>query len=317
MKNFALTGLAGYIAPKHLQAIRDTGNTLVVASDPHDSVGIIDSYFPNASFFTEFERLDRYLELIKRKGDGIDYFSICSPNYLHDAHIRTALRVGADAICEKPLVLNPWNLDILQEVEQEYQKRIWTVLQLRVHPLIMDLKKRLDSDKSGKRKKVKLTYITSRGLWYYYSWKGNIEQSGGIGTNIGIHFFDLLMWLFGKPDHVELQLREENRMGGFLELPGADVEWYLSLEKQDVPLEFGSQRTYRSITIDDKELEFSGGFTDLHTKVYEKTLAGNGFGIDDARASIELVHKLRNMKISDRIYGNIHPDSAKILNIAV
>lgn len=317
MKYFALTGLAGYIAPRHLKAIRETGNTLIAASDPHDSVGMIDNYFPNASFFTEYERLDRHLELIKRKGNGIDYLTVCSPNYLHDAHIRTALRVGADAICEKPLVLNPWNLDILQELEEEYQKRVWTVLQLRLHPLILDLKKKLDQDSSGKRKKVKLTYITSRGLWYYYSWKGNTEQSGGIGTNIGIHFFDLLMWLFGKPDTVELHLREENRMGGFLELPGADVEWYLSLEKQDVPLEFGAQRTYRSITIDDEELEFSHGFDDLHTRVYERTLAGHGFGIEDARASIELVHRLRTMDFSPNLRGSVHPDSARVLNKAI
>lgn len=317
MKYFALTGLAGYIAPRHLKAIRETGNMLIAASDPHDSVGMIDSYFPNASFFTEYERLDRHLELIKRKGNGIDYLTVCSPNYLHDAHIRTALRVGADAICEKPLVLNPWNLDILQELEEEYQKRVWTILQLRLHPLILDLKKRLDQDSSGKRKKVKLTYITSRGLWYYYSWKGKIEQSGGIGTNIGIHFFDLLMWLFGKPDTVELHLREENRMGGFMELPGADVEWYLSLERQDVPLEFGEQRTYRSITIDEEELEFSHGFDDLHTRVYERTLAGQGFGIDDARASIELVHQLRTMEVTSNLRGNVHPDSARVLNKAI
>ena len=317
MKYFALTGLAGYIAPRHLKAIRETGNMLIAASDPHDSVGMIDSYFPNASFFTEYERLDRHLELIKRKGNGIDYLTVCSPNYLHDAHIRTALRVGADAICEKPLVLNPWNPDILQELAEEYQKRAGTILQLRLHPLILDLKKRLDQDSSGKRKKVKLTYITSRGLWYYYSWKGKIEQSGGIGTNIGIHFFDLLMWLFGKPDTVELHLREENRMGGFMELSGADVEWYLSLERQDVPLEFGEQRTYRSITIDEEELEFSHGFDDLHTRVYERTLAGQGFGIDDARASIELVHQLRTMEVTSNLRGSVHPDSARVLNKAI
>lgn len=317
MKYFALTGLAGYIAPRHLKAIRDTGNKLVAASDPHDSVGIIDTYFPEASFFTEYERLDRYLEMIKRKGQGIDYLSICSPNYLHDAHIRTALRVGADVICEKPLVLNPWNLDILQELEEEFDKQIWTVLQLRLHPLIRALKNRIINEKSDKRKKVRLTYITSRGVWYYYSWKGNVEQSGGIGTNIGIHFFDLLMWLFGKPDHVELHLREPNRMGGFLELPGADVEWYLSLERQDVPLDFGEQRTYRSITIDDEELEFSKGFNDLHTRVYEETLAGNGFGIEESRSSIELVHKLRNMEITANPQGDIHPDSARIMTKAV
>jgi UDP-N-acetyl-2-amino-2-deoxyglucuronate dehydrogenase len=308
MKYFALTGLAGYIAPRHLKAIRDTGNQLLAAVDPHDSVGVIDSYFPDAAFFTEFERFDRHLEQIKRRNGqhAIDYLTICSPNHLHDAHIRLALRVGADAICEKPLVLNPWNLDILQELEQEYGRRIWTVLQLRVHPLIRELKKRLDQEKK-KRHKVRLTYITSRGVWYRYSWKGDTEKSGGIGTNIGIHFFDLLMWLFGKPDNVELYVREENRMGGFLELPNADVEWFLSLENQDVPREFDGQRTFRSIAVDGEEIEFSGGFTDLHTRVYEETLAGRGFGVEDARASIELVHKLRTMDLTEKPGGIIHP----------
>jgi len=310
MKNFGLTGLAGYIAPRHLKAISDTGNRLIAAVDPHDSVGIIDSYFPEASFFTEVERFDRHLEKIRRQnnGNGIDYLTICSPNNLHDAHIRMALRVGADAVCEKPLVLNPWNLDILQELEEEYSQRVWTILQIRVHPLIQQLKEKLELEPSEKRHKVRLTYITSRGLWYHYSWKGNPEQSGGIGTNIGIHFFDLLMWLFGKPDKVELYTREQNRMGGFLELPNADVEWFLSLEPEDIPGNMDeSQRTYRSITVDDDEVEFSGGFTDLHTRVYEETLNGNGFGINDARPSIELVHKLRTMKLTEKPNGLVHP----------
>ncbi|MCG2590839.1 Gfo/Idh/MocA family oxidoreductase [Rhodohalobacter sulfatireducens] len=317
MKNFGLTGLAGYIAPRHLKAIKDTGNKLIAAVDPHDSVGIIDNYFPNASFFTEFERFDRHLEKIRRQnGDnGIDYLSICSPNNLHDAHIRMALRVGADAICEKPLVLNPWNLDILQELEEEYNQRVWTILQLRVHPLIRQLKQRLEIDDTDKRNKVRLTYITSRGLWYHYSWKGNIEQSGGIGTNIGIHFFDLLMWLFGRPEKNELYIRQENRMGGFLELPNADVEWFLSLEPEDIPDNADeSQRTFRSITLDGEEIEFSGGFTDLHTRVYEETLNGNGFGIEDARPSIELVHKLRTMKLTQKPTGQLHPSIKKQLS---
>lgn len=315
MKNFGLTGLAGYIAPRHLKAIKDTGNRLVAAIDPHDSVGIIDSYFPEASFFTEFERFDRHLEKIRRsnKEEAIDYLTICSPNNLHDAHIRTALRVGADAICEKPLVLNPWNLDILQELEEEYQQRVWTILQLRVHPLIQQLKEKLKLEKPDKRHKVKLTYITSRGLWYHYSWKGDTEKSGGIGTNIGIHFFDLLMWLFGRPDNVELYVREENRMGGYLELPNADVEWFLSLENQDVPKDFDGQRTFRSITVDKEEIEFSGGFTDLHTRVYEETLSGNGFGIDDARPSVELVHKLRTMKLTENPSGLVHSSIEKLI----
>lgn len=312
-KNFALTGLAGYIAPRHLQAIKDTGNRLVAAVDVHDSVGIIDSYFPEASFFTEVERFDRHLEKARREnqGDAIDYLTICSPNNLHDAHIRLALRVGADAICEKPLVLNPWNLDILQDLEQEYGKRVWTLLQLRVHPSMLALREQLmgegaSASTRGKRKHVKLTYITSRGLWYHFSWKGDPQKSGGIGTNIGIHFFDLLMWLFGRPDRNELYLREPNRMGGFLELHDADVEWYLSLEPEDIPNRKEGQRTYRSITVDGEEIEFSGGFTDLHTRVYEETLAGRGFGIDEARPSIELVHRLRTMPLTETPTGLVH-----------
>lgn len=315
MKNFGMTGLAGYIAPRHLKAIKDTANQLVAAVDPHDSVGIIDSYFPEASFFTEVERFDRHLEKIRRQnnGQGIDYLTICSPNNLHDAHIRMALRVGADAICEKPLVLNPWNLDMLQELEEDYGRRVWTVLQLRVHPLIQQLKEKLELEPVEKRHKVRLTYITSRGVWYHYSWKGQPEQSGGIGTNIGIHFFDLLMWLFGRPETVEMHLREDNRMGGFMELPNADVEWFLSLEPEDIPENGdGSQRTHRSITVDGEEVEFSGGFTDLHTRVYEETLNGNGFGIEDARASIELVHELRTMKMTENPIGLVHPSTEKL-----
>lgn len=309
MKNFAITGLAGYIAPRHLQAIKETGNRLVAAVDPNDSVGIIDSYFPGASFFTEVERFDRHLEKLRREkkedNGAIDYLTICSPNYLHDAHIRLAMRVRADAICEKPLVLNPWNLDVLQELEEEYGQRVWTILQLRVHPAMLELKKQVEAT-SGSRKKVKLTYITSRGLWYHYSWKGNEKQSGGIGTNIGVHFFDLLIWLFGTPDRNELYVREKNRMGGFMELPEADVEWYLSLDAADLPVSEQDNRTFRSITVNGKEVEFSGGFTDLHTRVYEETLAGNGFGIEHARPSIELVHTLRTMPITEKRTGLVH-----------
>lgn len=317
-KNFALTGLAGYIAPRHLKAIKDTGNNLIAAVDPHDSVGIIDSYFPEASFFTEVERFDRHLEKLRRKSgvNSVDYLSICSPNNLHDAHIRLALRVGADAICEKPLVLNPWNLDVLQDLEKEYEKRVWTLLQLRVHPSLLELKNKIEADKKAnkgqKRRKVKLSYITSRGIWYHFSWKGDHQRSGGIGTNIGIHFFDLLMWLFGRPDKNELYVREDNRMGGFLELPDADVEWYLSLEPEDIPDRKEDQRTYRSITIDGEEIEFSGGFTDLHTRVYQETLAGNGFSIDDARPSIELVYKMRTMPLTTKPTGLVHPLISKL-----
>ncbi|MEX2595776.1 MAG: Gfo/Idh/MocA family oxidoreductase, partial [Salibacteraceae bacterium] len=265
--------------------------------------------FPEASFFTEVERFDRHLEKIRREkvGDAIDYLSICSPNNLHDAHIRLALRVGADAICEKPLVMNPWNLDVLQDLEEEYNQRVWTILQLRVHPSIMEIKKKIENSGSTGRKKVRLTYITSRGIWYHYSWKGDIERSGGIGTNIGVHFFDMLMWFFGSVGKNELHIREKNRMGGFLELENADVEWYLSLESADLPPEAEGKRTFRSITIDDEEIEFSGGFTDLHTRVYEEVLNGNGFGIDDARPSIELVHKLRNMPLVQNPKGSVHP----------
>ena len=315
MKNFALTGLAGYIAPRHLRAIKDTGNNLVAAVDPHDSVGIIDSYFPNTAFFTEVERFDRHLEKIRREnnGEAIDYLTICSPNNLHDAHIRLAMRVGADAICEKPLLLNPWNLDILQELEEECGQRVWTILQLRVHPALIEFKKKIEVDQSGKRHKVRLTYITSRGTWYHYSWKGDHKKSGGIGTNIGIHFFDMLMWLFGPAQHTELYVREAHRMGGYIELPNADVEWYLSLEPEDIPNNADdSQRTFRTINIDGDEIEFSGGFTDLHTRVYEEILVGNGFGIDDARPSIELVHKLRTMKLTDKPTGLVHPSIQKL-----
>lgn len=317
MKNFAITGIAGFIAPRHLHAIKKTGNRVVAALDPHDSVGIIDSYFPDASFFTESERFDRHLEKIHRLNDGeaIDYLTVCSPNHLHDAHIRMALRVGADAICEKPLVLNPWNLDILQELEEEFGKKVWTILQLRVHDTILGLKQKLESVTTRSRKKIRLTYITSRGLWYHYSWKGDIQKSGGIGTNIGIHFFDLLMWLFGRTRKVELYIRESNRMGGFLELEFADVEWYLSLENTDIPLisKEGEMSTFRSIEVDGEEVEFSKGFKDLHLRVYEETLAGRGFGIEEARPSIELVHKLRHMKLTKNPDGSVHPMIKKLI----
>lgn len=309
MKNFALTGVAGYIAPRHLKAIKDTGNKLVAAVDTHDSVGILDSFFPHTSFFTQFERYDRHCELLRhnKHEEAIDFVSICSPNYLHDAHIRHALRIGADALCEKPLVLNPWNLDALEEMEREHGKKVYNILQLRVHPSLIELKEKLEADTSGKRRQVKLTYITSRGLWYHYSWKGDLTKSGGIATNIGIHFFDMLMWFFGAPVSKSVHISEPDKIGGFLELGNADVTWYLSLDSNDLPKEVKErgQTTFRSITIDDKEVEFSGGFTDLHTKVYEETLNGRGFGIDDARPSIELVHELRQAPVTTK--GERHP----------
>ena len=310
MKNFAITGVAGYIAPRHLQAIKDTGNTLVAAIDPHDSVGILDKYFPDVSYFTEFERFDRHLEKLRREKnqDKIDYLSICSPNNLHDAHIRLALRVGANVICEKPLVLNPWNLDALQELENETSTQVYTVLQLRVHPALIELKQKLEQKKLKNKHDVVLTYITSRGLWYYFSWKGMIERSGGIATNIGIHFFDMLMWLFGDAQSSILHLKNEKRASGFIELQNANVKWFLSTDKSDLPAEAHKKglTTYRSITVDGEEIQFSDGFTDLHTRVYEETLKGNGFGIEEARPSIVLARKIRSAETMN-VLDNIHP----------
>ncbi len=310
MKNFAITGVAGYIAPRHLTAIKDTGNFLVAALDPHDSVGILDRFFPNVSFFTEFERFDRHLEKL-RKGsskDKVDYLSICSPNHLHDAHIRLALRVGADAICEKPLVLNPWNLDALHELEFETGKKVNTILQLRVHPSLLELREKIKKQKKQSKHDVCLTYITSRGPWYSYSWKGAHEKSGGVATNIGIHFFDMLSWIFGDVQSYSLHLSENTKMAGHLELENANVKWFLSIDRNDLPKEIveKGQPTFRSITVDGSEIEFTGGFTDLHTKVYEEILKGNGFGIEDARPSVKLVYELRNIEVSGNL-ETAHP----------
>lgn len=315
MKNFALTGAGGYIAPRHLQAIKDTGNRLVACIDPHDSVGILDRYFPEASYFVEFERFDRHLEMLRRKGDDdrIHYLSVCAPNYLHDAHIRLALRLHAHAICEKPLVLNPWNLDSLEELERETGHRIYTILQLRVHPSLVQLKQTLSGSPSTQKHNVCLTYITPRGQWYNYSWKGIKERSGGLATNIGIHFFDLLIWFFGSVQKNIVTVSEPDHMAGFLEQQNANVFWYLSIRKEDMPPQAAQtqQSTYRSITIDSKEIEFTEGFTNLHTRVYEETLRGNGFGINDARPSIKLVYDIRNAQVNtDPIYR--HPYLLKI-----
>lgn len=314
MKNFALIGAAGYIAPRHLKAIQDTGNTLVAATDPHDSVGILDRYFCDVDYFREFERFDRHIEKLRRfdQDKAIDYVSICSPNYLHDAHIRFALRVGAHAICEKPLVLNPWNIDALKEVEQEYDRRIYTVLQLRTHPSILELKKKIEQGPADKVYDIDLTYITSRGNWYFYSWKGDLEKSGGVATNIGIHFFDMLMWIFGPATagkRSEVHYRDHKKVGGFLQLERANVRWFLSLDKNDLPKEAAKadQRTFRSIKVEGKEIEFSGGFTDLHTKVYQKTLQGDGFTIEDARPSINLVFDIRNAEPAGIKKSTAHP----------
>ena len=301
-KNFAIIGVGGYIAPRHLKAVRDTGNNLIVAADPKDSVGILDQFGYDVSFFTEIERFDRHLEKLRRgpEEDRVHYISVCSPNYLHDAHCRLAMRVGADVICEKPLVINPWNLDSLEEIEAETGQKVNNVLQLRVHPELLKLKHALAQDTSGQQHDVMLTYITSRGIWYQVSWKGQEEKSGGVATNIGIHFFDLLLWLFGSAGYVKLYHADAKRMSGYIELENARVRWFLSVDKDDLPESAVSdgKTTYRSITVDGKEIEFSGGFTDLHTRVYEETLAGRGFGIQDARPSIELTHRIRTSPIS-------------------
>jgi len=295
--NFALIGAAGYIAPRHMKAIKDSGNSLVAALDPYDCVGIMDSYFPDADFFTEPERFDRHLDKLRRKNEGkqVQYVSICSPNYLHDAHIRLALRNNCHAICEKPIVLNPWNVDALQEIEKESGRKIYTILQLRHHPSIIELKKMVDEGPKGKIYNVDLTYITSRGKWYFISWKGAPEKSGGVATNIGVHFFDMLGWIFGKVVDLHVNESKPEKVSGYLELEKARVKWKLSLDVNDIPLPIlqKGQRTYRSITIEGKEIEFSGGFTDLHTIAYQNIMQGKGFGLEDARHSIDIVHKIR------------------------
>lgn len=311
MKNFALIGAGGYIAPRHMRAIVDTGNRLVAALDKNDSVGILDSYSYDIAFFTEFERFDRHAEKLRRQGDDkrFHYVSICSPNYLHDAHIRFALRIGADAICEKPLVLNPWNLDALAELVEESGRRIYNILQLRVHPVLLQLKKKMEENGGDKRHQVDLSYITSRGNWYFHSWKGDINKSGGVVTNIGIHFFDMLMWIFGGVESFQVHLSDEKRMAGFLSLKNADVRWFLSVDNQDLPAQAKDARktTYRSVQVDGHEVEFSEGFVDLHTVVYQEILAGRGFGIEEARPSISLVHDLRHAKVKGLQAETSHP----------
>jgi len=298
MRNFALIGAAGFIAPRHMAAIRATGNQLIAALDPSDSVGVIDSYFPESAFFTEFERFDRHVDKLRRSGSDakIDYVSICSPNYLHDSHIRFALRSDTDAICEKPLVLNPWNLDGLAQMEADSGRRVNTILQLRVHPAILALKERVAAEPIGAPKhEVDLTYITSRGRWYLYSWKGDDKQAGGIATNIGVHFFDMLHFVFGKLQESRVHLNEPTRAAGFLEYEKARVRWFLSIAAEDLPQsqQAAGQRTFRSITIDGQEVEFSGGFADLHTRSYELILEGAGFGIDASRCAIHTVADIR------------------------
>lgn len=308
MKKFALIGGGGYIAPRHMIAIKETKNTLAAMLDPSDSVGIIDSHFPEAEFFTEFERFDRYLDKQRRSGNGIDYVSICSPNYLHDSHIRFGLRSGADVICEKPLVLNPWNIDGLLDIEKDTGHKLNTILQLRLHPAIIALREQVQGQPAGRKHEVDLTYITSRGHWYLQSWKGDVKKSGGIATNIGVHFFDMLHFIFGDLQQNIVHLSEPTKAAGYLEYANARVRWFLSIDINDVPEAVRSQgqRTYRSITVDGNEIEFSGGFTDLHTRSYQEVLAGRGFGLEDNRVAIETVSAIRNAPVA-ALQGDYHP----------
>lgn len=311
MTAFALIGAAGYVAPRHMKAIKALGGDLKVAFDPNDSVGIIDSYFPDASFFVEFERFDRHIDKLRRKGEKIDYVSICSPNYMHDAHCRFALRSDADAICEKPLVLNPWNIDGLAEIERDTGRRISTILQLRLHPAIQALRESVASSDSNDVE-LDLTYITSRGRWYHTSWKGDEPKSGGIATNIGVHLFDMLVFVFGSAQRNVVHLRETERAAGYLECGRARIRWFLSVDRGDLPEEVAKQKsTYRSVLLDGKEIEFSDGFTDLHTRSYEQIMQGNGFSLDDVRASIEIVSALRKRPIEK--VGDVHPFARRYL----
>jgi len=308
MKNFILIGAAGYIAPRHMKAIKDTGNNLVAALDPYDGVGIMDSHFPDADFFTEFERFDRHIDKLKRKGTNVDYVSICSPNFLHDSHIRFGLRNGSDVICEKPIVLNPWNVEALKEIEKETGKNIYNILQLRLHPSVIELKNKVDNGDPNKIYDVDLSYITSRGHWYYTSWKGDVHKSGGVATNIGVHFFDMLTWIFGDIKENIVHLHEHDRAAGFLQLEKARVRWFLSINYDTIPDEIKAKgmRTFRSITVNGEEFEFSGGFTELHTKSYEHILSGTGFRIGEAEKAIRTVHDIRHQQPVG-LKGDFHP----------
>lgn len=306
-----MIGAAGFVAPRHLKAIHDTGNVLVAATDPNDSVGILDKYFPDAKFFTEIERFDRHLEKLRRQSEEarVKYVSVCSPNYLHDSHVRLALRCQAHAICEKPLVISPWNVDALREIEEETGCRVHTVLQLRLIPSLMKLREEIHAQAAGKKADVVLSYMTKRGAWYDASWKGQLEKSGGVGMNIGIHFFDLMLWLFGPAERSTLHLREGRRMAGTLELARARVRWFLSIDERDLPETVRAQgkSAFRSMTLDGREIEFSEGFGDLHTRVYEEVIAGRGFTLDDARPAIEVVHSLRGMEPIAASGKDAHP----------
>ena len=306
---FALIGAAGYIAPRHLKAIKETGNQLIAAVDKFDSVGVMDSYFPNASFFTEFERFDRHLELLRRIAEGaVDYVSVCTPNYLHDAHIRFGLRVGADVICEKPLVLNPWNMEALEQIEKETGRKVYNILQLRLHPSIMALKQRVDEGPADKNYALDLTYITARGKWYYTSWKGDVSKSGGIATNIGVHFYDMLIWIFGEVKENIVHVASHDRVSGFLRFKNATVRYFLSINEETLPADIrkAGKKTYRLLEMDGEEIEFSDGFADLHTESYKQILNGNGFPLTDAMPSIQLVHDIRHADPVG-LKGEYHP----------
>jgi UDP-N-acetyl-2-amino-2-deoxyglucuronate dehydrogenase len=302
MKRFALIGAAGYIAPRHMKAIQDTGNVLVAAYDPYDGVGVLDNYFPEAHFFTEFERFDRHIEKLRQEGQQVDFMVICSPNHLHDSHIRFALKSGCQVICEKPIVLNPWNFDSLLKVEAETKNRVFSILQLRLHPQIIALKKKIDASDIDQIFTVDLKYITARGQWYHHSWKGNESKSGGIATNIGIHFFDMLIWIFGEVTASTVHALTSDKASGELQLTKAQVKWNLSIDSSDLPkeLQTNGKKVYRSIRINDEEFEFSEGFEDLHSTSYREILVGNGFGLLDAKKSIELVHQIRKQKVEDK-----------------
>jgi UDP-N-acetyl-2-amino-2-deoxyglucuronate dehydrogenase len=307
-KNFGIIGVAGYIAVRHLHAIKETGNNLLASLDKFDSVGRIDSYFPESDFFVEFERFDRHFDKLKRTGTKIDYVSICSPNYLHDSHIRFALRHQAEAICEKPIVLNPWNIDALQEIENETGRKIYTVLQLRLHPKILELREKIRNGPKDKIYDIDMTYVTSRGNWYSISWKGDIQKSGGVATNIGIHFFDMLSWIFGDTRKNIVHISKPDKAAGYLELENARVRWFLSLDYNDIPdsAKKTGKRTFRSIIVNGEEIEFSEGFGDLHTVSYREILAGRGFGLKEARQSVETAYTIRNAKPVG-LQGDYHP----------
>lgn len=308
MKKFAIIGAAGFIAPRHMRAIKDTGNVITCALDKFDSVGILDSYFPEADFFTEFERFDRHIEKMRLKGAPIDFVSVCSPNYLHDAHIRFGLRNDADVICEKPIVLNPWNIDSLIDIENQTGRKVYNILQLRLHPSIIALKKMVDESPADKTFDVELTYITSRGNWYYTSWKGDVTKSGGIATNIGVHFYDMLFWIFGSVKQNVVHIHEHDRASGYLEFERARVKWFLSIDAGVIPKDVlaAGKRTFRSLAINGDSFEFSDGFTELHTNSYKQILEGNGFGLREAQTAIQVVHDIRVQKPAG-LKGEYHP----------